>query len=394
MNPITVSELNRYVDMYLKSNETLSSVCVTGEISKLSRYDYCSYLTLKDETGVISAVISTRLLRTLNFALENGMKVICTGSVGIYCKNGNYQLTIQSIQPDGIGALTIAFEQLKKQLQQEGLFEESHKKPLPVFPKRIGVITSPKGAAVRDILSVLDRRYPLAEVVFFPSLVQGDGAAKQLIQGVRLLDEKSSVDVIIIGRGGGSIEDLWCFNDEQLARAIYKANTPIISAVGHEVDFTICDFVADYRAATPTMAAEVVAMDMISIQNKIQKSTTQLYTSLSSYYQTIHSKLELLQNRPCLKDPLSYIEKQKMNYTNTVKDFINISNRNLQLANTHLSNTIGKLDALSPLKVLERGYSIATKNGKSIVHTSEVNVEDTISLRLSDGNIICQVKEK
>ena len=260
---LSVSQINFYIKSIIENDGSLQFVLVTGEISNLTVHQRSGhiYLSLKDSNSVISAVMFAGNARRLKFRLENGMKVICRGRISVYEPSGRYQLYIEDMQPDGVGALTLAFEQLKKSLAQKGLFDNAHKKPLPKFPKTIGVITSPTGAAVQDITNIIRRRFPSADIVLAPVLVQGESAPEQLVRAVNKFSASKIADVVIIGRGGGSAEDLWAFNDEQLAYAVYNCETPIISGVGHETDFTVCDFVADVRASTPSAAAELAVPD-------------------------------------------------------------------------------------------------------------------------------------
>ncbi|MBQ6935614.1 MAG: exodeoxyribonuclease VII large subunit, partial [Clostridia bacterium] len=266
----SVTELNDFVKTLLDNNENLKNVFVTGEISNFkNHYSGHMYMTIKDEGGAIKAVMFSSYASRLKFVPENGMKVIILGSVSLYSKDGSYQLYITDMQPDGIGALNLAYEQLKEKLSKEGLFNQENKKPIPVFPQKIGVATAPDGAAVRDIFSILKRRFPLAEIVFCPVAVQGASAAPEIANAIKFFNEKSACDVLIIGRGGGSLEDLWAFNEEIVARAIFESEIPVVSAVGHETDFTIADFVADLRAPTPSAAAELAVPDIIELKSDL-----------------------------------------------------------------------------------------------------------------------------
>jgi exodeoxyribonuclease VII large subunit len=266
----SVTELNNYVKRILDNDENLKNVFVTGEISNFkNHYSGHMYMTIKDEGGAIKAVMFSSYASRLKFVPENGMKVIIFGSVSLYNKDGSYQLYITDMQPDGVGALNLAYEQLKEKLQNEGLFSTEHKKPIPQFPEKIGVMTAPDGAAVRDIFSVLKRRYPVAEIVFCPVAVQGASAAPEIAKAIKLFNEQNAADVLIVGRGGGSLEDLWAFNEEIVARAIFQSQIPVISAVGHETDFTIADFVADLRAPTPSAAAELAVPDIFELKSDL-----------------------------------------------------------------------------------------------------------------------------
>lgn len=391
MKVITVSQLNRYVKSLLEGDANLAAVYIGGEISNFTNH-YKSghlYMSLKDEGAVVKAVMFRAYASKLAFTPENGMKVIVKARVSLYEKDGAFQIYIEEMQPDGVGALQIAFEQLKKKLAAEGLFEASRKKPLPRYPARVGVITSPTGAAVRDIFNVLGRRFPLARVVFTPVLVQGEGAPAQLVAALRRFNETNAADVLIIGRGGGSIEELWAFNDETVARAVAASRIPVISAVGHETDFTICDFVADLRAPTPSAAAELAVPD----QHQLAARLTQLYGALRQSalhrVEVENTRLASIRGKRCLATPLFYVEEQGMRLDYFVRRFAAAARVQTSRAEGRLSAAAGKLDALSPLKVLSRGYSIVYKDGE-VQHSVEgIRSGDKLSLRLSDGRIEC-----
>lgn len=391
MKVISVSQLNRYVKSLLEGDANLAAVYIGGEISNFTNH-YKSghlYMSLKDEGAVVKAVMFRAYASKLAFTPENGMKVIVRARVSLYEKDGAFQIYIEEMQPDGVGALQIAFEQLKKKLAAEGLFEASRKKPLPRYPARVGVITSPTGAAVRDIFNVLGRRFPLARVVFTPVLVQGEGAPAQLVAALRRFNESNAADVLIIGRGGGSIEELWAFNDETVARAVAASRIPVISAVGHETDFTICDFVADLRAPTPSAAAELAVPD----QHQLAARLTQLYGALRQSalhrVEVENTRLASIRGKRCLATPLFYVEEQGMRLDYFVRRFAAAARVQTSRAEGRLSAAAGKLDALSPLKVLSRGYSIVYKDGE-VQHSVEgIRSGDKLSLRLSDGRIEC-----
>ncbi len=391
MKVISVSQLNRYVKSLLEGDANLAAVYIGGEISNFTNH-YKSghlYMSLKDEGAVVKAVMFRAYASKLAFTPENGMKVIVRARVSLYEKDGAFQIYIEEMQPDGVGALQIAFEQLKKKLAAEGLFEASRKKPLPRYPARVGVITSPTGAAVRDIFNVLGRRFPLARVVFTPVLVQGEGAPAQLVAALRRFNETNAADVLIIGRGGGSIEELWAFNDETVARAVAASRIPVISAVGHETDFTICDFVADLRAPTPSAAAELAVPD----QHQLAARLTQLYGALRQSalhrVEVENTRLASIRGKRCLATPLFYVEEQGMRLDYFVRRFAAAARVQTSRAEGRLSAAAGKLDALSPLKVLSRGYSIVYKDGE-VQHSVEgIRSGDKLSLRLSDGRIEC-----
>ena len=392
---MTVSELNNFIKSMFDSNRLLSSVYVKGEISNfVSHRSGHFYFSLKDADGQIKAVMFRSSALKLKFIPENGMKVTVFGSISVFPRDGVYQMYATSMQPDGIGALYLAYEQLKAKLTDEGLFSDDHKKLLPQYPSKIGVITSPTGAAVRDIINVLGRRYPLATVYIYPALVQGDGAARTLIEGVDYFDATGLVDTIIIGRGGGSIEDLWEFNNEELARRIYACSIPVISAVGHETDFTICDFVADMRAPTPSAAAELAVPDirelMLSVDVMSERSDRALIRSI----ERAGEKLERLQSSRALSDFSSVLDvKSDMVYE--LLGRASVAYQSL-LTDKKMSfvEKAGKLEALSPLSVIARGYSVVQKDGNTLSTVGRVDIGDVITVRMSDGSISAEVKSK
>ena len=391
----TVSQLNYSIKNLLDNTPYLSGVFVTGEISNLKDH-YSSghiYFSLKDNNAVLSAVMFAGSARNLKFVPQNGMKVIAFCRVSLYVQSGTYQIIVEDMQPDGIGALTIAFEQLKKKLEQKGIFAQEHKKPIPKFPKTVGVITSPTGAAVQDIRNILTRRFPNIDIVLCPVLVQGTGAAPQLIQAVNMFNDYDCADVIIIGRGGGSIEDLWAFNDENLAYAIYASNIPVISAVGHETDFTICDFVADLRAPTPSAAAELAVPDreeMLAFYNsQRQYLTSMLDKQISDYKKTLaNQKAVILKNSP--ERAVALIDTKLDSLS---KRLINSSERMITIKSESVKKLGAKLESLNPVSVLQRGYSLAEKNGIVINSVKEIKTDDIIDLTLKDGTVKTKVVE-
>ncbi|NLB81032.1 MAG: exodeoxyribonuclease VII large subunit [Clostridiaceae bacterium] len=386
---ITVTQLNRYIKTLLEGNPQLSYVTVSGELSNYKQHTsgHC-YMTLKDETSAIRAVMFKSAADKLRFLPENGTKVIAKGKISVYERDGQYQLYISSMQPDGVGALFVAFEQLKKKLEQLGYFEDENKKPIPKFPHTIGVITSPTGAAVRDIVNVATRRYPLAEIVVFPVLVQGEGAAKQIADAIDYFNTKNAADVLIVGRGGGSIEELWAFNEEVVAHSIYRSSIPVISAVGHETDFTIADFVADLRAPTPSAAAELAAPSKEELMELLRQNYRRMYYSLTK---TIQNRREILA-RFAMRTPMDTIDQLRILTDNTVKYMINATTAVLDARSKRLAVAASALGALSPLGVLERGYSVAQKDKKIIRSVKQVTTGDEISLKLIDGDVLCEVK--
>lgn len=390
---LSVSQINFYIKSIIENDGSLQFVLVTGEISNLTVHQRSGhiYLSLKDSNSVISAVMFAGNARRLRFRLENGMKVICRGRISVYEPSGRYQLYIEDMQPDGVGALTIAFEQLKKSLAQKGLFDNAHKKPLPKFPKTIGVITSPTGAAVQDITNIIRRRFPSADIVLAPVLVQGESAPEQLVRAVNKFSASKIADVVIIGRGGGSAEDLWAFNDEQLAYAVYNCETPIISGVGHETDFTVCDFVADVRASTPSAAAELAVPDRQELMSYYFKQKQYISAMLDRKIKTAQLRLENQQRRMSASSPklkAEQLEKQLSAKSEKLIRFMNIYISNKE---NKLIAAKGKLDGLNPLNVLNRGYAIAEKDEKIITSSKQLKNGDDFTVILSDGKINAKV---
>lgn len=390
---LSVSQINFYIKSIIENDGSLQFVLVTGEISNLTVHQRSGhiYLSLKDSNSVISAVMFAGNARRLKFRLENGMKVICRGRISVYEPSGRYQLYIEDMQPDGVGALTLAFEQLKSDLEKKGLFDPAHKKPLPKFPKTIGVITSPTGAAVQDITNIIRRRFPSADIVLAPVLVQGESAPEQLVRAVNKFSESKIADVVIIGRGGGSAEDLWAFNDEQLAYAVYNCETPIISGVGHETDFTICDFVADVRASTPSAAAELAVPDRQELMSYYFKQKQYISAMLDRKIKTAQLRLENQQRRMSASSPklkAEQLEKQLSAKSEKLKRFMNIY---ISDKENKLIAAKGKLDGLNPLNVLNRGYAIAEKDEKIITSSKQLKDGDDFTVILSDGKINAKV---
>lgn len=390
----SVSALNNYIKNLFETNRTLSSVTVRGEISNFVNHRSGHlYFSLKDADGQIRAVMFRSRAQTLKFMPETSMKVIVHGSVTVYPRDGSYQIYVSSMQPDGIGALYLAYEQMKARLLAEGLFDEEHKLPIPEMPSRIGVITSPTGAAVRDIINVTGRRFPQAEVFIYPALVQGEGAEESLIKALDYLDSSSLCDVIIIGRGGGSIEDLWAFNSERLARRIYAATTPVISAVGHETDFTICDFVADLRAPTPSAAAELAVPDRRELMMRLDSYDERLRLALERKLTRSRERLEYLADTTGRFSPANLILARRDALVG-LRDRASLSVQNyIRRAKDRLLVNAGKADALSPLAILSRGYSIAQREEVILRSVGDASVGDEIEIILSDGKMLAEVKE-
>ena len=393
---LTVTELNNYVKRMFDSDRALSAVSVTGEISNLTVHRTGHlYFSLKDEESQIKAVMFRSAASSLKFMPENGMKVIVRCSVSVYTAGGSYQLYVNSMQPDGVGSLYLAYEQLKSKLEREGLFAIEFKKRLPRYPKAVGVITSPTGAAVRDIINVTGRRYPSAKIYLYPSLVQGDGAEENLIKALDYLDNSSLVDVIIIGRGGGSIEDLWAFNSEGLARKIFECKTPIISAVGHETDFTICDFVADMRAPTPSAAAELAVPDTRELTLRLDDIYVNLEKALLNAVKSGSERLEAARKNPIFTDTSALFEEKQELIDEYKSSAVSLINEKLTELYNKLAVGAGKANALSPLATLSRGYSVSSDlNGKTLKSVKDVNTGEKITIRLSDGQISATVDNK
>lgn len=390
---ITVSELNGYVKTLLESDKLLTSVYISGEISNFTNH-YSSghlYMSLKDDNALVRAVMFKGYASKLRFKPANGMKVIVRAKASLYGKDGSFQIYIESMEPDGIGALQMAYEQLKQKLVEEGLFDQARKKPLPPFPKRVGVITSPTGAAVRDMLNVLGRRYPMAEVIFHPVLVQGEGAKGQIADALRRFNALQAADVILLGRGGGSIEELWAFNEEEVARAVAASDIPIISAVGHETDFTICDFVADMRAPTPSAAAELAVPDQNQLRHRLVQLYRLLKQDINHAVEQQEKRLTVLKSKRCLATPLFYVEEQAMRLDYLTRRFAAAGQQYLSRGDRRVTAAAAKLDALSPLKVLSRGYAIATTESGVIKSVNDVAAGDEFVLQVADGNLSCQV---
>ena len=391
---LTVTQLNTYAKSVVEQDVTLSNVFVMGEISNFVDH-YRSghlYMSIKDNQSVISAVMFSGNASKLKFKPENGMSVIIRGRVSIYERDGRYQLYIDDMQPDGIGALAIAFEQMKEKLSKAGLFDVEHKMRIPEIPEKIGVISSPTGAAVQDVLNVLNRRFPVAEIVFAGVQVQGDNAAPTIIDAIKKLN-KTDVDVIIIARGGGSAEDLWPFNDEKLAYAIYDSQIPIISGVGHETDFTICDFVADLRTPTPSAAAELAVPDIREQKYYISALKNALDSAIENNIKEKQYNLEQLTKSTVLKNPEKIIENCEL-YLDSLITKINMNFKDIFTKNSSdFAMLCSKLESLSPLKVLARGYSITKKDNNVIINSKDLSIGDSISIQFADGNAKAKITE-
>lgn len=414
---LKISDLNNYIKKILDNDAFLNKVYLKGEISNFKNHTRGHlYFTLKDDTSRINAVMFYGNASKLTFVPEDGMNVLVEGRISAYPASGSYQIYVDNMQPDGLGALYIEYEALKKKLASEGLFASEHKKPIPKYPNRIGVITASTGAAVKDIMSTIKRRYPICEAILFPCLVQGKQAAQDIVKQIKRADEYG-VDTIIVGRGGGSIEDLWAFNEEIVAHAIYDCMTPVISAVGHEIDWTIADYVADLRAPTPTGAAEMAVPTVLDVSNLLNNLKIRLNKNIKNMVNTKFIKWRSLKNNFILKNPMAMYEvkEQKLD---TLLDFLTKDIKNILQTNeaklkelkmsyvfknpmslfdkkrndyTLLINT---LKLVNPLGILEKGYSLVDINGHIIKNSSEVSIDDILNIRLRDGKIKAKVIEK
>ena len=391
----TVSQLNSRIAGMIAADAELQTVFIEGELSnlRLNAQSGHLYFSLKDSVSVVRAVMFSWSVKNLRFKPEDGMKVIMRAQVTVYEPMGQYQLKVEDMQPDGVGVLALQLEQLKKKLSAEGLFAAEHKKPLPEFPERIGVITSPTGAALRDILDILKRRFPCVEVILAPVLVQGDGAPAQLIRAVNAFSEYRLADVIIIGRGGGSMEDLWAFNDEGLARAIYDCEIPVISAVGHETDVTICDFVSDLRAPTPSAAAELAVPNCVDLMESVYALFRQGKASLGAHYEMLRGEADKMLDYVITHTPMprveSSIELVDALYTAATGAMDHIADAAVAKA----QELFAKVEALNPVAVLNRGFAHIMCEGKNVRSTEDVKAGDFLDITLSDGRITAVVTE-
>ena len=392
---LSVTQLNEYLKMLLDGDRVLSNVFVRGEISNFKLYSSGhAYFTLKDDAGQLKSVMFRSYFSRLAFLPEDGMRVIAHGRVSVYESSGQYQLYVDDLQPDGAGSLAMRFEQLKRKLAAEGLFDESRKRPLPPMPRRIGVITSPSGAAVHDIINVLGRRFPAAEMILYPSEVQGAQAPAQLISGVEFFSMTGLVDVIILGRGGGSAEDLWAFNDEYLARAVASCSVPVISAVGHESDFTICDFVADRRAPTPSAAAEIAVPDMGEILRGLASLRTGLQTSMKKLILQERRMLNQFTQSRVFARPEQMLDNFRMRLDEREANLGRAVGQTLLQKKQSTARVAGKLEALNPLAVLSRGYATVSREGISVTSIEQINDNDTLDIRFADGSVRATVSQR
>lgn len=389
-----VSQVNTYIKHMLDQDAVLTDICVRGELSNYKIYPSGHhYFTLKDANGAMRAVMFKGNAIHLRFRPENGMKVLAAGRITVFERDGAYQLYCNELIPEGLGDLHVAFEQLKQKLYAEGLFNSEYKKPLPKYPHRIAIITSGAGAAVQDMLRILGKRYPLSKVMILPVRVQGVEAPAEICGAIRYANRHALADVIITGRGGGSIEDLWAFNDERVAREIFASEIPVVSAVGHEPDVTISDFVADLRAATPSNGAELVAPDQTELMQHLRHMENRLDTAMLQAIRTRQQKLDSLRNKRVLQKPENYIADRKLQLDYIQKQLSAASTKYLQNQRQHFIKLTSGLDAMSPLKVLGRGYSVTkSEQGQVISSIDSVSVGDTVTIHLSDGKMQAEVK--
>ncbi len=390
----SVTEINKYVKMLFEGDDLLNSVTVTGEITNFkAHYTGHYYFTLKDESSTIKCVMFKGYAQYIKFKPADGMKVVINGQVSCYERDGVYQIYCKSMSPEGLGDLYLAYEQLKQKLSKEGLFDETHKKQIPFLPQRVGVITSRTGAVIRDIINVSTRRFPNVNLLVYPAAVQGVNVASTVIEGIRTFNRLNNVDVIIIARGGGSFEDLFGFNDENLAREVYASQIPIVSAVGHETDFTICDFVSDLRAPTPSAAAELVYPEYSEIVNRIQKDKNRTIIGIKNYIERKRQYVERLKAAKLEKVPLDKINRYRMTIDSIMSKTESTLRYKVERYRTRCVKSITKIDTLSPLKTLTRGYSVTENiDGKVVKSVKDVKSNDEVKITLNDGKISAIVK--
>ena len=385
-NPITVTDLNKYIKEKIDKDEMLNNVLVKGEISNYKHhYTGHLYFTLKDENSLIKCIMFKSFASNLKFEPKDGMKVTIFGTVSVFERDGVYQIYCKAMQEDGLGSLYKAYEELKAKLEREGLFEQSHKKKIPLMPKCIGVLTSNTGAVIRDIINVSTRRNPNVYIKLLPVPVQGAGAAEKIVDAIKMMNEKKLADVIILARGGGSLEDLWPFNEEIVARAIYDSELPVISAVGHETDFTIADFVADLRAPTPSAAAELAVPNISDLILKLEGYNNRYKLVLKKKVEFMKLRYEKCMNSRVFKEPMQKINEKYILVDMKIKSIQNSMASIYNKKKTEMVKNISKLDALSPLKTLTRGYSIVQKDGKIVKSVSQLKKDEEVDIRLTDG---------
>lgn len=383
-----VSEVNKYIKMLMDSDPLLTNISIRGEITNFkAHYTGHLYFTLKDESATIKCVMFKGNAQFLRFKPQDGMKVVIQGQISAFERDGVYQIYCKSMSPEGLGDLYLAYEQLKEKLSKEGLFDDVHKKPIPFLPQRVGVITSRTGAVIRDIINVSTRRYPNVNILLYPAAVQGVNVASTVIEGINTFNKLDNVDVIIIARGGGSFEDLFGFNDEGIARAVFASHIPIVSAVGHETDFSICDFVADLRAPTPSAAAELVYPEYSEIVSRITTDKNRTMIAMKNYIERKRQYVERLKAAKLEKVPLDIINRYRMNIDSIISKSESTIRYSIEKYKTRCVRSITKIDALSPLKTITRGYSVAELNGKVIRKVEDVKSDDKIQITVSNGKI-------
>lgn len=394
-NVLSISQLNEYIRGKLDSDALLNGVAVRGEISNYKVYPSGHhYFTLKDESSQLKCVMFKGSAMRLRFRPDNGVKVIAMGKISVYPRDGVYQLYCTAMAMDGIGDLYAAFEQLKAKLAAQGLFDPAHKKPIPKYPGTIGIVTSSAGAAIHDMLRILRKRYPLTQVRLLPVRVQGVEAPGEIAAAIRYANYYKLADLLIVGRGGGSIEDLWAFNDERVAYAIYESEIPVISAVGHEPDVTISDFVADLRAATPSNAAELAVQDRQALEQNLDTMSVAMATALSRQLKAARQHLDVLSKSPALQSPLGYLQQRQKSLELLQNRLVSAQNQYISRSNQRYIALTAKLDAMSPLKVLTRGYAMAQKaNGEVVRSVSQVQTGDQIGVSFSDGKLFATVTD-
>ncbi|MDP4092052.1 MAG: exodeoxyribonuclease VII large subunit [Bacillota bacterium] len=391
---LSISEINRYIKDIVSKDIILSDVWVKGEISNFkNHYSGHMYFTLKDENSVLKCVMFKSHATGLKFVPDNGMKVIVRGYVSVFERDGQYQLYAEEMTPDGLGNLHLAFEQLKKKLAAEGLFDEKFKKKIPFLPRTIGVVTSPTGAVIRDICNVLNRRFSKVEVKVFGVAVQGEAAPKQIARAIKLINDNELADIIIVARGGGSLEELWAFNDELVARSIFASKIPVISAVGHETDFTIADFVSDLRAPTPSAAAELAVPDRVMLCKQLDAMKKRMEVSFVKNIERKRDKLHRMTESTAFKQPFNRVYQERMRLDQLNKYLIRGVEANRERSQSKLATLIGKLDAMSPLGIMTRGYSVVrrTQDGKIVKSISDVQKDQSVEINVNDGKINCIV---
>lgn len=392
IEPISVSDLNRYMKEKVADDEYLKSVFVRGEISNFKHhYTGHMYFTLKDENSLIKCIMFKSSTLTLNFVPKDGMKVNVLGSVAVFERDGVYQIYCKAMQEDGVGDLYAKFKELKDKLEKEGLFDAEHKKKIPMMPKVIGVLTSNTGAVIRDIINVSTRRNPNCYIRLYPVPVQGPGAAEKIVDAIRFMNEHKLADVLIVARGGGSLEDLWPFNEEIVARAIYDSELPVISAVGHETDFTIADFVADLRAPTPSAAAELVVTDIFDLQDRINLYQRRLQLLLRKKVEVLRLRYEKCMKSRCFTEPSYMFQDRYLKLDSLVKNLEKAVNLKMKDYKLKTVEKITKLDAMSPLKTLARGYTVVEKDDKLVKSVKDLKKDDIINVRLNDGKIDAKI---